>query len=60
MKFDHVKRLLFWLLILLAVLTVWNDPAGAAKATTDFIGDVGRFFATLIEKLIRFFRELFN
>ena len=60
MKYEHVKRLLLGLLLFLAVLTIWNDPAGAARATTDFVGDVGRFFATLIDKLVAFFKELFD
>lgn len=60
MKYEHVKRLLVGLLLFLAVLTIWNDPAGAAQATTEFVGDVGRFFSTVIDKLVRFFKELFN
>lgn len=60
MKFEHVKRLLIGLVVLLVLLTVWNDPAGAADATTGFVGDVGHFFSTFIGKLIAFFRELFG
>lgn len=60
MRFDTIKRLAIVLLVGFAVLTLWNDPAGAARATTGLISNVGSFAAAVIDRIGRFFRELVN
>ena len=48
------------LLVGFALLSLWNDPAGAARATTGLISDVGHFASAVIDKVVRFFRALVN
>ncbi|MEI2706242.1 MAG: hypothetical protein V9E89_13540 [Ilumatobacteraceae bacterium] len=60
MKYDTAKRLVLTLLVGFALLSLWNDPAGAARATTGLISDVGHFASAVIDKVVRFFRALVN
>lgn len=39
-------------------ISLWQDPAGSAQATIDFVHGVGGFFAALINKLITFAKGL--
>ena len=58
MKFDTLKRVLLWCLVLFALLTVWNDPAAAGRAATDLIDNVGQFSARVIDKVGAFLRAV--
>lgn len=58
MKYDTLKRVLMWSAVLFALLTVWNDPAGAGRAATGLIDDLGQFSATVIDKTGAFLRAV--
>lgn len=60
MKFDTLKKLLLYLAVGFALLMLWNDPSGAARSATGFIGDIGDFSASVIDKVSRFVIELFD
>ena len=53
-----VSRVVFYLLVAFLVIRLWQDPAGAADATVDFIGSIGSFFASAVDKLSQFVRGL--
>ena len=47
-------RIAVYLLLAYFAISLWQDPSGSAQATLDFLGGVGNFFATLIDKLVSF------
>ena len=51
-------RILMYLLVAFFAIKLWQDPAGSADATVNFIGSVGHFFASLINKLGKFVQSL--
>ena len=53
-------RIAMYLAVAFFVINLWQDPAGSARATMDFIGGVGHFFASLIDKLGTFGKSLAN
>lgn len=53
-----VGRVAFYLLVAFMVIRLWQDPAGSADATVDFISSIGSFFASAIDKLSTFVRSL--
>lgn len=53
-----ITRVAFYLLIAFLVIRLWQDPAGAADATVRFIGSIGSFFASAVNKLSEFVRGL--
>jgi hypothetical protein len=53
-----VARIGFYLLVAFMVIRLWQDPAGAADATVRFVGSIGSFFASAVDKLSEFVRGL--
>jgi hypothetical protein len=47
-----------YLVLAYFAISLWQDPAGAAQATLDFVKGIGNLFATLIDKLVAFVRSL--
>ncbi len=60
MKFDTVRKLAIVLAVCFALVTIWNDPQGAARSTVDFIHDVGQFVASALDRVGRFVVRLFD
>jgi hypothetical protein len=53
-----ISRIAFYLLVAFLVIRLWQDPAGSADATVNFIGSIGSFFSDAIDKLSTFVRSL--
>jgi hypothetical protein len=53
-----VARVCFYLIVAFMVIRLWQDPAGAADATVNFVESIGSFFATAVDKLSQFVRGL--
>lgn len=53
-----ISRVAFYLLVAFLVIRLWQDPAGAADATVHFVGSIGSFFASAVDKLSEFVRGL--
>lgn len=51
-------RIAMYLMLAFFAINLWQDPAGSAQATVDFIGGVGGFFSSLIDKLVTFAKGL--
>ena len=51
-------RIGFYFLVAFLVIRLWQDPSGSADATVNFVGSVGSFFASAIDKLAQFVRGL--
>lgn len=60
MKNDTVKKLLIYLVIAFVVVSIWQNPEGAATAASNFLGSVGAFFSELIERTATFVEGLFE
>lgn len=53
-QFKTIARILLYLFIAFLLIQLWQDPSGAADATMNFIGGVGNFFSSLIDKIGQF------
>jgi hypothetical protein len=53
-----LSRIGFYFLVAFLVIRLWQDPAGSADATVNFVGSIGSFFASAIDKLAEFVRSL--
>jgi hypothetical protein len=51
-------RIAMYLIIAYFAIKLWQDPYGSAQATMNFIQGVGRFFASVINKVGVFARGL--
>ncbi len=51
-------RILMYLMVAFFAIKLWQDPAGSADTTVNFVGSVGHFFASLINKLGEFVQRL--
>ncbi|MGB8858069.1 MAG: hypothetical protein WCC60_02385 [Ilumatobacteraceae bacterium] len=51
-------RIAMYLMIAYFAIKLWQNPSGSADATVNFIGAVGRFFASLIDKIGQFVQGL--
>ena len=51
-------RIAMYLMLAYFAIQLWQDPAGSARATIDFVGGVGHFFASLIDKIGQFVKGL--
>lgn len=58
MSFETVRKLGLFVGLMFLVLSFWNNPAAAATTFGDFVGDVGGFFSTVIDKCAEFVRSL--
>jgi len=53
-QFKAVAKIMMYLMLAFLVIQLWQDPSGSAQATMDFIGGIGNFFASLIDKIGEF------
>ncbi|MGE0137969.1 MAG: hypothetical protein AB7L17_04845 [Ilumatobacteraceae bacterium] len=60
MPFETVKKLGFTVLMLFLLISFWSNPGGSANVFEDFVGDVGGFFAIVIDKSAEFVKGLAN
>lgn len=51
-------RIAMYLMLAYFAIQLWQDPAGSAQATVDFVGGVGHFFSSLIDKIGQFVKGL--
>ena len=58
MTFETVKKLGVTVLVLFLLISFWSNPAGSADAFGDFVGEVGAFFALVIDKGAEFVQGL--
>lgn len=52
------SRIALYLVLAYLVIQLWQDPAGAAHATTGFVEGIGRFFASVLDKVGQFVKGL--
>jgi hypothetical protein len=57
-QFKAIARIAIYLVLAFLLIQLWQDPSGAAQATLDFIGGIGHFFSSLIDKVSEFVRGL--
>ena len=55
---DSVKKAIIYLSVAFVIISVWRDPAGSARVAGDFLGTVGGFFSTVIDKVASFIKGL--
>jgi len=55
---DTVKKMVLSIVCLYLVMAFWSDPAGSANAFTGFVGHVGGFFSSVIDKSATFVKGL--
>jgi hypothetical protein len=53
-----VSRVALYLLVAFLVIRLWQDPGGAANSVVNFIGSIGSFFASAVDKLSQFVKGL--
>ena len=53
-----VAKVGLYLMIAFMVIQLWQDPSGAAHATTNFVGGIGHFFASAMDKIGAFVKGL--
>lgn len=54
----NVKQILITLIVVFVVLAIWNDPSSTASTAGQFLGKVGHFLSTLIDKAATFVKGL--
>lgn len=57
-QFKAAGRIVMYLTLAFFAIKLWQDPAGSAHATVNFITGVGHFFASLIDKVGEFVKGL--
>jgi hypothetical protein len=57
-QFKAVFKVGVYLIIAFMVIQLWQDPSGAAHATTNFISGIGHFFASAMDKIGAFVKGL--
>ncbi len=58
MKQVSVGKVLVYFILAFVIIAIWRDPQGAATATANFLGSVGSFFSTLLDKVNTFIQGL--
>jgi hypothetical protein len=51
-------KIVLYLMASFLVIRLWQDPAGSGHATVNFIGSIGSFFSSAVDKLSQFVRGL--
>ena len=57
MKLD-VKQLIIYLSVAFIVVAIWKDPSGSAGVAGNFLGSVGSFLTSVIDKSLTFLKGL--
>ncbi len=55
---ETTKKLGATVFVVFVLISFWSNPSGSAQVFTDFIGDVGAFFSTVIDKSAEFAKGL--
>ena len=58
MSLETTKRVVIVVAALFFVISFWQDPEGSADTFTDFVGSVGSFFSSVIDKGAAFVKGL--
>ena len=58
MKSDTLKKIGLYLVLAFLIVSIWRNPSESAHAAGHFLGAVGDFFASLIEKTATFIKNL--
>jgi hypothetical protein len=56
--FETIKKFGATVVVLFLVISFWSNPSGSATAFADFVGDVGGFFSSVIDKSAEFVQSL--
>jgi hypothetical protein len=56
--FETAKKLAVTVLVIFLLISFWSNPAGSADAFGDFVGNVGGFFSSVIDKGAQFVKAL--
>ena len=54
-----VRKSLTAVFVMFLVISFWQNPSASANGFSDFVGDVGGFFSSIIDKTAEFLRALF-
>lgn len=55
---ETTKKLGATVFVAFVMFSFWSNPSGSAQVFTDFIGDVGGFFSSVIDKGAEFVTSL--
>ena len=58
MSLETTRKVVVAVAALFFLISFWQDPAGSADTFTSFVGSVGSFFSTVIDKGAAFIRGL--
>ncbi len=58
MKTGTIKTVMIWLLVAFVVVNIWNGPEASAQYAGEFLGSIGTFVSTLIDKTAKFLTNL--
>ena len=58
MKNLNIKQILLTLVVVFVVLSIWNDPASTSTSAGQFLGKLGHFISTLVDKAATFVKGL--
>lgn len=50
----NVKKLLLWLVIAFLVVSIYNNPEDSGDSVGMFLGDVGSFLSTAVDRAAAF------
>jgi len=52
------KRILIWLAVAFIIVSIWQHPQTSSQEMGNFLGDVGHFLITVIDKVAQFLSGL--
>jgi len=52
------KRILIWLAVAFIIVSIWQHPQTSSQEMGNFLGDVGHFLITVIDKFAQFLSGL--
>lgn len=58
MSLETTRKVIVTVAALFFLISFWQDPAGSADTFTGFVGSVGSFFSTVIDKGAAFVKGL--
>ena len=50
----NVKKLLLWLVIAFVIVSIYNNPEDSGDSVGAFLGDVGSFASTVVDRTAAF------
>ena len=52
------KRILIWLAVAFIIVSIWQHPQTTSQEMGNFLGDVGHFLITVMDKIAQFLSGL--